>query len=122
MGPNSGIKSDPHQTVNLGTNSARHPNYKIAERELPQIIARLDALMLVLKSCEGDACRYPWRQLHPAGKVNSLADALDPGFDTFYKNQPKVSFSSCEDGYIISAEGPQDFVSYGATEKRESGR
>jgi hypothetical protein len=71
--------------------------------------------MLVLKSCEGDACRYPWRQLHPAGKVNSLADALESGFDTFYENQPKVSFSSCEKGYIISAEGPQKYHVYGAT-------
>ncbi|CAI7597267.1 unnamed protein product [Penicillium viridicatum] len=112
------LKGDPHQTVNLGTHPAKHPNYKIANRELPQIIARLDALMLVLKSCEGDACRYPWRQLHPAGKVNSLADALDSGFDTFYANQPKVSFSSCEHGYIISAEGPQTFNSYGASTKR----
>lgn len=104
--------------MNLGTDPAKHPSYRIANRGLLQIIERLNALMLVLKSCEGDACRYPWRQLHPAGKVNSLADALDSGFDTFYKNQPKVSFSSCEDGYIISAEGPQDFMSYGASEKR----
>ncbi|KAJ5422872.1 Alkaline phosphatase-like alpha/beta/alpha [Penicillium cf. griseofulvum] len=111
------LKSDPHQTVNLGTHPAKH-SYKIAKRELPQIIARLDALMLVLKSCEGDACRYPWKQLHPAGKVNSLVDALDSGFDTFYANQPKVSFSSCEGGYIISAEGPQKFNSYGASSKR----
>jgi N-acetylglucosamine-6-sulfatase len=99
--------------VNLGTDPAKHTNYKIANRELPQIIARLDALMLVLKSCEGDACRYPWRQLHPAGEVNSLADALDYGFDIFYTDQPKVSFSSCEDGYMISAEGPQNFSIYG---------
>ena len=104
--------------MNLGTDPAKHPKYKIANRELPQIIARLDALMLVLKSCEGDACRYPWRQLHPAGKVNSLADALDSGFDTFYANQPKVSFSSCENGYIISAEGPQTFNAYGVSAKR----
>ncbi|KAJ5493578.1 Alkaline phosphatase-like alpha/beta/alpha, partial [Penicillium fimorum] len=111
------LKGDPHQTVNLGKHPAKH-TYKIANRELPQIIARLNALMLVLKSCEGDACRYPWKQLHPAGKVNSLADALDSGFDTFYENQPMVSFSSCQGGYIISAEGPQKFNSYGTSSKR----
>ncbi|KAJ6043098.1 uncharacterized protein N7446_001294 [Penicillium canescens] len=108
------LKGDPHQTKNLGTHPAKQ-NYRIANRQLPQILNRLDALMLVLKSCEGDSCRYPWRQLHPAGKVNSLADALDSGFDTFYENQPKVSFSSCEKGYIISAEGPQKYHVYGAT-------
>lgn len=79
---------------------------------------RLDALMLVLKSCNGDACRYPWRQLHPTGNVGSLADALATSFDEFYKNQPKVSFSSCENGYLISAEGPQKFNAYGADMRR----
>ncbi|KAJ5578700.1 uncharacterized protein N7459_007664 [Penicillium hispanicum] len=29
----------------------------------------LDALVMVLKSCGDDPCRYPWRQLHPAGIV-----------------------------------------------------
>ncbi|KAJ5581437.1 hypothetical protein N7535_000057 [Penicillium sp. DV-2018c] len=106
------LKSDPYQTVNLGTDPAKHTSYKIANRDLPQILARLDTLMLVLKSCQGDACRYPWQHLHPTGEVNSLADALDLGFDTFYTDQPKVSFLSCEDGYIISAEGAQNFSVY----------
>ncbi|CAG7977881.1 unnamed protein product [Penicillium salamii] len=111
------LKGGPHQTKNLGTQPAKQ-SYKIANRELPQIISRLNALMLVLKSCNGDACRDPWLQLHPAGKVNSLAEALDSGFDKFYANQPKVSFSSCENGYILSAEGPQEFNAYGAQSRR----
>ncbi|OQD78142.1 hypothetical protein PENDEC_c001G01799 [Penicillium decumbens] len=115
------LKDDPHQTVNLAAHPAKHTNYKIANRELPQIIPRLDALMMVLKSCDGDACRYPWRQLHPAGKVNSLAEALAPGFDEFYAKQPKVSFSACELGYIIASEGPQKFDVYGGGEKTKRG-
>lgn len=101
----------------MAAHPAQHADFKIAGRAIPQIINRLDALMLVLKSCEGDACRYPWHQLHPAGKVGKLADALATGFDNFYENQPKVSFSSCEKGHIITAEGPQKFDVYGA-EKR----
>lgn len=115
------VQDDPHQTVNLAAHPAKHKNYKIANRELPQILHRLDALMMVLKSCEGDACRYPWRQLHPAGKVETLAEALDSRFDKFYKNQPKVSFSKCEIGYHISSEGAQKFHVYGGGEKTRRG-
>lgn len=78
-------------------------------------------MMMVLKSCEGDACRYPWRQLHPGGKVNTLAEALRSDYDEFYSNQPKVSFSACELGYIISSEGPQKFDVYGGGEKTRRG-
>ncbi|KAJ6160400.1 hypothetical protein N7470_003796 [Penicillium chermesinum] len=113
------LKDDPHQTVNLAANPNQHANYKVANRELPQIINRLDALMLVLKRCSGDQCRDPWGQLHPKGYVKNLADALDPGFDEFYEKQPKVSFSSCETYYTIDAEGPQKFDVYGGgTEKK----
>lgn len=76
-------------------------------------MSRLDALMMVLKSCQGDECRYPWRQLHPKGQVGSLAEALVSGFDTFYENQPKVTFSACELGYIVASEGAQKFDVYG---------
>ncbi|KAI9929343.1 hypothetical protein MW887_000811 [Aspergillus wentii] len=106
-------KADPAQTVNLAANTAKHADYKIANRGLDQIIPRLDALMMVLKSCTGDACRDPWKQLHPGGKVQSLPDALDASFDGFYSRQPKVSFSSCEPGYLISREGPQKYNVYG---------
>ena len=77
--------------------------------------------MMVLKSCEGDQCRYPWLQLHPKGQVNTLSQALVAGFDTFYENQPKVSFSACEIGYITASEGAQKFNVYGggSNEKRD---
>ncbi|KAJ5099938.1 hypothetical protein N7532_006939 [Penicillium argentinense] len=114
------LKDDPHQTVNLAAHPNKHANYKIANRELPQIINRLDALMMVLKSCEGDSCRDPWGQLHPAGQVTNLAEALATGFDEFYENQPKVSFTACEHGYIKESEGPQEYNAYkgGNNQKR----
>lgn len=74
--------------------------------------------MMVLKSCRGDACRYPWHQLHPGGNVETLAEALNARFDMFYKNQPKVSFSKCEKGYHISSEGPQKYHVYGGGKGR----
>lgn len=73
-----------------------------------KVAARLDALLLVLKSCKGDGCVRPWLALHPDGSVASLADALDAQFDDFYeKQQVKVSFDWCEQGYISEAEGPE---------------
>ena len=76
-------------------------------RPLSRVIDRVDALLLVLKSCKGNTCIQPWRVLHPEGSVDSLRDALHLKYDVFYTNQPKVSYSACENGYIIAAEGPQ---------------
>lgn len=73
------------------------------------MIARLDALLLVLKSCKGSSCVAPWRVLHPHGDVLSLEDALATRYDEFYEQeQVKVEFSRCEAGHIVDAEGPQD--------------
>jgi hypothetical protein len=65
----------------------------------------------VLKSCKADTCIHPWDVLHPQGNVANLKDALSAKYDTFYeKEQEKVSYSRCELGYIVDAEGPQEPV------------
>jgi N-acetylglucosamine-6-sulfatase len=80
---------------------------------IPALTARLDALLLVLKSCRASTCHDPWLALHPWGDVTSLPEALDPKFDDFYeKQQPKVAFSECELGYLVAAEGPQRAFGY----------
>ncbi|KAH8660230.1 alkaline-phosphatase-like protein [Xylariales sp. PMI_506] len=104
------MKDDPWQLHNLLSGSST--DAVILGRSLQTVIGRLDALMMVIKSCKGDTCRYPWRSLHPVGSVTSLAEALDPKFDAFYESQPKVSFSRCEFGYIKEAEGPQNVFAY----------
>ena len=81
---------------------------------LTQVTARLDAVLMVLKSCKGQQCTMPWTILHPDGKVHNLRDALNPWYDGFYATQAKVSFSSCELGYILAAEGPQEVHVYEA--------
>ncbi|KAI8882863.1 alkaline phosphatase-like protein [Backusella circina FSU 941] len=43
-----------------------------------QLVNRLDALLVVLKTCRAETCRDPWRVLHPNDEnVKTLADALD---------------------------------------------
>ncbi|RWA07748.1 hypothetical protein EKO27_g7357 [Xylaria grammica] len=79
----------------------------IAGLPIAKVVSRLDALLFVLKSCKGLSCRQPWKQLHPAGEVNSLADALNSGFDDFYEMQnTRVRFEFCANGYLVDAEGP----------------
>ncbi|KAI0914044.1 alkaline-phosphatase-like protein [Ustulina deusta] len=73
---------------------------------IAKVVSRMDALLFVLKSCKGLSCRQPWKQLHPAGDVNSLADALDSRFDDFYAEQTRVGFEFCANGYLVNAEGP----------------
>ena len=72
-----------------------------------RLAGRLDALLLVLKSCQGKTCVRPWDALHPDGSVQTLAEALAPSFDVLYQELPSVRFERCELGHILDAEGPQ---------------
>lgn len=81
-------------------------------RPLNQVAARLDALMMVLKSCVGVECTDPWLQLHPRGNVKTLKAALNQMYDHFYQCQPKVAFSACKLGYMLEYEGPQTAMRY----------
>jgi len=78
---------------------------------LTKVLPRLDALLMVTKSCKGRTCTDPWSVIHPHGDVKTLREALGKRFDAFYKAGVKdqvVSFDRCELGYIVASEGPQD--------------
>ncbi|KAI2465237.1 arylsulfatase-like protein [Annulohypoxylon bovei var. microspora] len=101
------LTRDPGQMVNL-----LHPDEiapeMIAGAPLDKVVARLDSLLFVLKSCKAATCIDPWRALHPAGNVGSLRDALSPRFDSLYEDESrKIEFDRCEMGFILDAEGPQ---------------
>ncbi|KAI5455611.1 alkaline-phosphatase-like protein [Mariannaea sp. PMI_226] len=85
---------------------------KISGWPLNMLVHRLDALLMVLKSCIGSQCIHPWLELHPQGNVKTLEDAMHSKYDAFYLSQPKVSFSACVKGYLIEYEGPQSVISY----------
>lgn len=109
--PSMTTQTDPYQVNNL------HPhvetkNATILGYDIPAVIDRLDALLLVLKSCKGRTCIKPWEVLHPDGSVQNLLDALRAQYDGFYHDQPKVSYDRCEYGYVIDAEGPQTALAY----------
>ena len=99
---------------NLLSEEYSSSNFHLAGQPLNQVVPRLDALMMVLKSCKGRTCVEPWRELHPSGDVTSIIDSLKPEFDEFYLAQPKVSFTECKRGYLPEFEGPMDVTRYDA--------
>jgi hypothetical protein len=101
---------DPYQVNNLL--KANNQEVVVLGYPMSKVIPRLDALLMVLKSCHGSECIKPWDTLHPDGSVASLKDALNQEFDSFYESQPKVSFGRCAYYYEIDAEGPQDALVY----------
>ena len=87
----------------------------ISDDDTRKLVHRLDAVLLVLKSCVGEECVKPWLHLHPQGDVQNLEDALHSRYDTFYASQPQIHFKACKNGYLLEYEGPQDYSVYGST-------
>ncbi|TWU74251.1 hypothetical protein ED733_004433 [Metarhizium rileyi] len=104
------MKTDPHQMTNLYGNEGETSGYNIAA-----LSARLDSLLLALKSCKGKVCREPWTAVfaNPEYKVNSLDDAMNTKYDDFFLNwQDKVTFSACVSGYLTEYEGALEPKTY----------
>jgi N-acetylglucosamine-6-sulfatase len=96
---------------NIYTTASSEPAYKILGIPVSKVIPRLDALLMVTKSCKGHTCVDPWSIIHPAGNVKTLSGALNKRFDHFYASvSATVSFEKCELGYILESEGPQKAV------------
>lgn len=102
----------------LGEDSiALQSDYTLAGRPFKHVATRLDSLLMVLKSCKGLECHTPWSTLHPKANIKNLKDALHSEFDAFYETQPKVSYSSCQLGYLVDEEGPQHVNKFGESEQ-----
>ncbi|CAO3646979.1 unnamed protein product [Cunninghamella echinulata] len=101
------LRKDPYELDN---------EYKNLDPELGN---RLDALLVVLKSCRAESCRDPWRVLHPNdSSVKTLSDALNPKYDNYYSSFKKVSFKECINYHSIQNEQPRlgsHFVSNSTT-------
>lgn len=98
-------QTDPGQLHNLLSPTPTPIAPFINGFPIPKIVARLDALLFVLKSCKGSICREPWKSLHPAGNVWTLAEALAQEYDEFYETTTRVKYDFCSNGYLVEAEG-----------------
>lgn len=84
------ILDDPYELTNL----ARGDNITT---EHQAVVNRLNALLMVTKSCEQDRCRDPWAQLVPDNTttLTSLVNALDSAYDTYFADFETVQFDTC---------------------------
>lgn len=98
------MSDDPGQMRNLLEDSGKP--YTLFGFPIGKVVQRLDALLMVQKSCKGKTCREPWKSLHPDGRVQNLKDAMGQQFDGFYEAQIEVQWDYCHNGYVPEAEGP----------------
>ncbi|WYZ39660.1 hypothetical protein EsH8_IV_000001 [Colletotrichum jinshuiense] len=94
--------NDPYELLNLADST---DPYHV------RVISRLNALLLVAKSCTRSSCRNPWRLISPPSlprskRIRGLADALDPNFDDFYNSFPTVQIEECVPYQYTPNEGP----------------
>lgn len=97
-----------------------YSSYTIAGRSLEQIILRLDALIMVLKTCKDDICVHPWRSLHVDGSVDTLEQALSMKYDSYYRDLPKMEFYSCPLGYLAEEESQKTLKPWGGMEEEDT--
>jgi hypothetical protein len=78
--------ADPYELINV-----------VDEANSTQLVNRLNALLMVTKSCEQNSCRDPWSLLTPAVGVElaSLTQAMDVAHDDVFAAFEKVSFDTC---------------------------
>ncbi|CAG9983614.1 unnamed protein product [Clonostachys byssicola] len=106
------LKSDPYQTTNLATDNKGLNTQQFAGRPLAQVFSRLNALIMVLKTCKGRACTHPYESLHPKRDVSSLKEALSPSFDVFYSTQPQMWYTECPMAYIAEFENQEQVAEF----------
>lgn len=81
-------------------------------RHQSALVDRLDAMLMVLKTCKQDSCRDPWKTLFPNGEVGDIRSAMHEKYDDFFVKQPKVKFAQCVGGAVRSLEGPQHVLAF----------
>ncbi|KXS17421.1 Arylsulphatase [Gonapodya prolifera JEL478] len=106
------MQKDPYQMSNLfpagfnttGDKTAIIPGLCASAQT---VASRIDALMFILKTCKGAACRNPWQALLGShAPVASLKDALDPKYDRFFNSVPRVQFAKCTPAQFLEFERP----------------
>lgn len=98
------VTADPYEMTNL----ARAVGDRTVTEASQKVANRLNALLMVTKSCEQDRCRDPWAMLKPDDSTTlvSLAQAMDASYDDFFANFEKVQFETCLSIQKTENEGP----------------
>lgn len=86
------IQNDPWEIKNLARGTIKPEHQRLLDR--------LNAILLVTKSCQDNSCRDPWSVLQPPsaspGKpIGSLTTAMNPKHNKFFASLPQVHFKEC---------------------------
>lgn len=125
------LVSDPHQVRNLlaplnaagpfaAFDTRSEDGTPLVSLRLQRALNRLDALLLVLKTCSGTVCTNPYAALFPdlaAGEeVYRYAQVTHPRFDAYFSSLPRVRFAECALGFQSRLERPEwdDKLAFGA--------
>lgn len=90
--------------------SGHSSGHHILDKRTIRLLNRLDALMLVLKTCKGDTCANPYGKLLPPRLRHTrpgFLRLLDADLDGYFSQLPKVSFKACGLGYHRAQEQPE---------------
>lgn len=118
------LEEDPHQVRNLlaplnlqGPFAPFHSTSSLTGNSVlapstARLLDRLDALLLVLKTCRGDTCTNPYKELSTHNDFVQLSDLLqqrnvDSNVESWLRDLPKVEYSTCQLGYQSRNEWPQ---------------
>ncbi|KAH7141773.1 arylsulfatase [Dactylonectria macrodidyma] len=93
---------DPYELNNLANSTDPH---------IQRVKSRLNALLLVTKSCAESTCRQPWKVIQPPNlrhgkEIQTLDDALDAKYDKYYASFPPVNIDECLGYQFTPNEGP----------------
>ncbi|KAL0934496.1 arylsulfatase precursor [Colletotrichum truncatum] len=102
-------QDDPYELTNLINSTSP---------SIQRLLTRLNAVLLVTKSCTQGTCRDPWTVLQPPDsttRIASLQEALSPSFDPFFSSLPEIRFKECMQYQYAPNEEP--FYPPGAADK-----
>ncbi|KAJ0109320.1 arylsulfatase [Diaporthe amygdali] len=97
--------NDPYELENLAVT-------RVDDTETRRLINRLNALLMVTKSCSEETCRNPWSILRPPAALktttvfDNLNDAMDPAHDAFFAGFPRIAFKECMTYQYVPNEEP----------------
>uniref|UniRef100_A0A0W0G3C0 Putative alkaline phosphatase-like protein n=1 Tax=Moniliophthora roreri TaxID=221103 RepID=A0A0W0G3C0_MONRR len=97
--PSDNEQTDTYQLTNLASNNDP-TSFQFASPDYSRLASRLDALLVVLKTCVGDMCRNPWGVIFSAGEANGLIESLVAQYDTYFDSLPKFGYRLCQFGYF----------------------
>ncbi|KAK7034484.1 hypothetical protein VNI00_012331 [Paramarasmius palmivorus] len=88
------MTADPYQLTNLVPGNTQD--------DITRLLDRLNALLIVLKTCVGVVCTDPWGEIFGSSSesVSTLEQALDEKYDAYFAGLQRFGYQGCRIGYF----------------------